>query len=281
MARARSLKPGFFMNEVLAEVDPLGRLLFQGLWCLADREGRLEDRPKRLKVEILPYDACDIEGLLQALQDRGFIVRYEVDGQRYILVANFTRHQNPHCKEAASSIPAPPEGHGSTVQAQCSHGADIGNSGTSRADSLNPIPLTPLPQPKDHRSSAAADSLSDGFEQFWAAYPAKKAKPNAVKAWAKLQPDERMQAEILVAIERGRASEEWARDRGRFIPYPATWLNQRRWEDEASSQGNGASSSTAWWQRAGFATEGDAADAGCWQSNWREFQDGQRVEVSA
>ncbi|OIQ80500.1 hypothetical protein GALL_377550 [mine drainage metagenome] len=42
-----------------------------------------------------------------------------------------------------------------------------------------------------------------------------------------------------------------------------------------------ASSSTAWWQRAGFATEGDAADAGCWQSNWREFQDGQRVEVSA
>lgn len=281
MARARSLKPGFFKNELLAEVEPLGRLLFQGLWCLADREGRLEDRPKRLKVEILPYDTCDVESLLQALRARGFIMRYEVDGQRYILVTNFTRHQNPHCKEAASSIPAPCEQQSSTVQAQCSYRADTGNSGTSRADSFNPIPLTPLPQPKDHRASADADSLSDGFEQFWAAYPAKKARPNAAKAWQKLHPDEHMQAAILAGIERDSDSEQWKRDGGRFIPHPATWLNQRRWEDEATAQGNGTSASTGWWQRAGFATEGAAADAGCWQSNWREFQGGQRVKVPA
>ena len=76
MARARSLKPGFFMNEVLAEIEPLGRLLFQGLWCLADREGRLDYRPKRLKAEILPYDDCNVEAQLQALHDRGFISRY-------------------------------------------------------------------------------------------------------------------------------------------------------------------------------------------------------------
>ena len=48
MARARNIKPGFFANENLAECDPLARLLFAGLWCLADREGRLEDRPKRI-----------------------------------------------------------------------------------------------------------------------------------------------------------------------------------------------------------------------------------------
>lgn len=135
---------------------------------------------------------------------------------------------------------------------------------------------------KPPRSSACAAALPDGFGQFWSAYPAKKAKPAAVKAWAKLHPDEQVQAAILAGIERERRSEQWTRDGGRFIPHPATWLNQRRWEDEAPTQGaNGTGSAIAWWQRAGFATEGDAADAGCWQSNWREFQDGRRAEVSA
>lgn len=68
MARARNIKPGFFANEDLAECDPLARLLFAGLWCLADREGRLEDRPKRIRAELLPYDSCDADELLNQLQ---------------------------------------------------------------------------------------------------------------------------------------------------------------------------------------------------------------------
>ena len=51
MARARNIKPSFFMNENLAECDPLARILFVGLWTLADRDGRLEDRPKPLRVQ--------------------------------------------------------------------------------------------------------------------------------------------------------------------------------------------------------------------------------------
>jgi len=54
VARARNIKPGFFKNDQLAECHPLARLLFAGLWCEADRAGRLKDRPKRLKVECLP-----------------------------------------------------------------------------------------------------------------------------------------------------------------------------------------------------------------------------------
>lgn len=107
MARSRNLKPGFFTNEELAEIDPLGRLLFQGLWCIADREGRLGDRPKKIKAEVLPYDECDVEALLLSLERRGFIVRYEVAGNRYIQVVNFGKHQNPHIKEAESTIPEP------------------------------------------------------------------------------------------------------------------------------------------------------------------------------
>ena len=50
MSRARNIKPAFFKNELLAELDAFDRLLFIGLWCLADREGRTEDRPKRIKM---------------------------------------------------------------------------------------------------------------------------------------------------------------------------------------------------------------------------------------
>lgn len=168
MARSRNIKPGFFSNEVLAELPPLTRLMFIGLWCLADREGRLQDRPKRIKHELLGYDdvtSVEVDQMLQQLHDNDFIIRYEVDGERYIQVTNFLKHQNPHCREQESTIPAPdtaqmelartaageavdPENGRenadnlqSTVQAQCKH-----DTSTEQArlipDSLNLIPDT-------------------------------------------------------------------------------------------------------------------------------------------
>jgi hypothetical protein len=107
MARSRNIKPGFFANDLLAEVPPLGRLLFAGLWTLADREGRLEDRPKKIRAQIFPYDECDVDGLLDELARRQFIQRYEVDGLRLIQVRTWHKHQNPHIKEPASTLPAP------------------------------------------------------------------------------------------------------------------------------------------------------------------------------
>lgn len=108
MARLRTLKPSFFTNDTLAEIPPLGRLLFQGLWCIADREGRLEDRPRKIKAEVLPYDDVDADGLLSELALRGFIVRYDAAGSACIQIVNFVKHQQPHYKEVASVLPPPP-----------------------------------------------------------------------------------------------------------------------------------------------------------------------------
>ena len=147
MARSRNIKPGFFLNDKLAECDPLARLLFAGLWCIADREGRLEDRPKRIKAEILPYDDCDVDKLLNQLAKQGFIIRYEIDDKRYIQISNFLKHQNPHIKEAASTIPPPPEvepapdeHHTSTVLAPEKHSSFPADSLNLIPDSLNLIP---------------------------------------------------------------------------------------------------------------------------------------------
>ena len=106
MARTRDIKPAFFNNEELSELKPLSRLLFIGLWCLADREGRLEDRPKRIKKEILGYDTCNCDSLLQSLHDSGFIDRYCVNDCKYIQIVNFAKHQKPHPNETKSVIPA-------------------------------------------------------------------------------------------------------------------------------------------------------------------------------
>ena len=108
MARARNIKPGFFKNELLAEMPPETRLLFIGLWCLADREGRFEDRPKKIKMELFPCDSINIEDGLSLLEKAGFLLRYEFEGKRYAQVVNFTKHQMPHHKEVPSEIPAPP-----------------------------------------------------------------------------------------------------------------------------------------------------------------------------
>jgi len=118
MSRARNIKPGFFKNERLAECDSLARILFVGLWCEADREGRLEDRPKRLRAEYLPYDDCDANALLDQLAEHGFIVRYMAGEAKYIQVLAFSKHQNPHIREPKSSIPAPDEHSAGTVQAE-------------------------------------------------------------------------------------------------------------------------------------------------------------------
>lgn len=148
MARARNIKPGFFRNADLVELPFEARLLFIGLWTMADREGRLEDRPKQIKMELFPADNVDCDGVLTSLAAIGMIQRYEVDGKRYIQVVSFTKHQNPHRDERPSTIPAygsvrinPDEHHASTVQAPCEPDADT-VAIVLNPDSLIPDPLT-------------------------------------------------------------------------------------------------------------------------------------------
>lgn len=107
--RSRNIKPGFFKNELLAELPPLARILFAGLWCMADRDGRLEDRPKRIKADCLPYDDCDVNGYLTELERLKFVARYEVGPLKLIQIKNFNKHQSPHNTEKSSNYPAPPD----------------------------------------------------------------------------------------------------------------------------------------------------------------------------
>ena len=76
-------------------------------------------------------------------------------------------------------------------------------------------------------------SITDRFDRFWNEYPRHVSKQNAFKAFEKLNPDEQLLESMLNAIVIQKRSEQWTKDNGQFIPHPATWINQKRWEDEA------------------------------------------------
>lgn len=210
MSRARNIKPGFFKNEDLVELPFEYRLLYIGLWTLADREGRMEDRPKRIKMEVFPADDVNIEAGLCALHSAGFVQRYEVDGRRYVSIPAWKKHQNPHCKESASKIPPPSKASASTVQARCKHGS-------SPADSLIPDSLipdssvgssTPDASPSNARDPAppgvGESPPASDLATVNPALPAVVALRKRGGVWLRLTPNN---PEIIAAIREGVALE--------------------------------------------------------------------------
>ena len=107
--RIRTVKPEFFTHADLADLDKISqlpiRLSFLGLWCCCDREGRFKWDPRRLGVQILPYDYVDFEIILDILNANGYIEKYEVDGKTYGWVPSFHRHQVINNREQESSLP--------------------------------------------------------------------------------------------------------------------------------------------------------------------------------
>lgn len=110
MPRIRNVKPEFFTDSDICEQPPLHRLLYVGLWCHADRDGRLEDKPRELKVKILPYDDCNVDAMLFDLHGAGFVIRYQVDGVRYLCIPKFPKHQKFNKDEKPRGLPGPEAG---------------------------------------------------------------------------------------------------------------------------------------------------------------------------
>jgi hypothetical protein len=152
MSRIRTIKPDFFRHECLYEAEretglPL-RVAYAGLWTVADREGRFRWRPRELKLDVLPYDDLDFSRVLDALATRGFVVSYEVDGQRYGVVPSFTKHQVVNNRERPSALPAPNEN------------SDLTREGT-REPRVNDASAT-RPSPSHSPSSSDSQGESEG-----------------------------------------------------------------------------------------------------------------------
>lgn len=103
-------------------------------------------------------------------------------------------------------------------------------------DMLDECPSpSPSPSPKDQKNkdtSAQQAEHVQSFERFWKFYPRKQGKQSALKSWLKIKPTDNLLNTIMAALTNQRASSDWLKDGGKFIPHASTWINQSRWEDE-------------------------------------------------
>lgn len=162
MARIRTIKPEFFKHDKLAELPALARLLFIGLWTIADREGRLENRPKRIKAEVLPYDDANVDEMLKQLREYGFITCYEVDGRDYIQIDNFIKHQHVFPREQASIIPEPSKHDTRKIQVSDEYLPSKIQASDEQLPSNCPVTAQYLPSRVDSLIAGELDSLIAG-----------------------------------------------------------------------------------------------------------------------
>lgn len=242
MARARNIKPGFFTNDMIAEMTPWARLTFIGLWTLADKAGRMLYRPKKIKMELFPGDNIDVEPLIEELIEHGFVEVYETDGITVLSVINFSKHQNPHPKEKESELPPKKPGE-STIRENKRQAAESNGPAAKRPDPAVLIPDVLIPDsgcPDTKNGAAAPDVVvpppskapgyTDEFEAFWSEWP--KGKGNKKKAfdqWKRLRPDADLQAVIRDRVQAWKKTRKWQQG---YITHAERWLRDRGWEDD-------------------------------------------------
>lgn len=229
VARIRTIKPTFFVNDELAHLEPIVRLLFIGLWTVADREGRLEDRPMRIKAEVMPFDNIDIAASLTALENAGMIIRYQVNDRKFIEINNFRKHQKPHPKESPSTIPPCREEELlSREKVDPSREKDV----SSRVD--NGL-WTHGHMDNTHMEACQprhAPSVRVSFGEFWNLFPKKINRGLAEQAWNETATSPELAAEIITSLSEKLSHPDYQAEGGRYVPNAAKWLRERRWLDE-------------------------------------------------
>lgn len=213
----------------MVSLSPFARLLYIGMWnfTLCDH-GHVADDAMKLKLQILPMDNVDINELLAEIMTQGRVIRVVAgDGRSYLLIKRFEDHQKidprwktrcPACAQQDSLTPAETPVSFTEPQRD-SPELPLGREGMGRDGKVKEAPSKP----------PASKPTVSRFDQFWEWYPRKVGKEAAKKAWDKARTKTDQQ-NILDGIERYRLDPNLPAKE--FIPHPATWLNEGRWDDE-------------------------------------------------
>jgi len=236
------IRDSFWTDTYIEKLTPDEKLLFIYLLTnpLCNVAGVYEIRAKRIGFET-GYDVEVVETILKRFERDKKILRFE----DWIVVVNHIKNQslNPSiiqgCERIFNELPQ-----------------DMSQAVTGwvQAGLLNLTLLNlTLPNPTLRKKAArggggknnvstldtdciqASSSTDDGFVEFWTNYPRKIGKGAAEKSWGKLKPPLEI---VISAIHEQKKTNQWSRENGQFIPHPATWLNQKRWEDEVETFSN-------------------------------------------
>jgi hypothetical protein len=226
MARIRNIKPDFWTDEKLVELEPWERLLFIGIWNFVDDEGFMPYSPKRIKMQVFPGDSLEVSRGVQSLISIGAITLYDSEAGKILKVTNWSKHQKV-------SNPSPSK----------YRSLELSVDTTEPLESAEPAPEPVANSPKStepsrevhtegEREGGRNKDLSrslDEFDRWYSRYPKKEAKGNARKAFIKARQS--VSLDVLMAGVDQYAASIKGKDR-QFIALPATWLNAERWTDE-------------------------------------------------
>jgi hypothetical protein len=205
------------------------RLVYTWLlpWC--DDDGRMPGHPLKILANVVPnegFTLIEIQKILTELSRVGLIIWYsplgpvshplQISDDLFIQVLDWDKYQHIRKDRYKSSI--------YPKFTECQPVDNQTETNGCQSAYLISSP-SPLPTPSHNH-------LDNGFQKFWQIYPKKKSKGDAEKAWDRIKPDEQLVIKMLTTIEALRRSEEWIKEKGKYIPYPATWLNAKGWEDE-------------------------------------------------
>jgi hypothetical protein len=218
----RILKESICVSDSIDQLSWFEEVLFYRLIVSCDDYGRYDGRPAIIKNRLFPLKENltlkNVSAAINKLASAGLVVLYEFEGKPFLCLPTWNEHQTVRAKR--SKYPAPEDGV-KTSEIICKQvQADV-----------------PVIQ-SNTKSNTVSESVSEtdtrtarqdaGFEKFWAAYPKKVGKQAALSAYKKVKvPVDTM----ISAVEAQKRSAQWTKENGRYIPNPATWLNQGRWED--------------------------------------------------
>lgn len=180
----------------------------------------------------MPYDTAVIERSLKELIEMG-VLTLEGDvllQKRMVYDGELSETRAAAAKQRGSKTSAKPEQNSSKRPAKSQQNTEneyeYENEIESEDDREND-------RAGDRASSSHQRSaVEERFDLFWAAYPKKTGKGYARKIFLKIAPSKELFERMMAALEKAKRCEQWVKDRGQYIPYPSTWLNQERWDDD-------------------------------------------------
>jgi len=228
MARIRTIKPEFFSSADICELSPVARLLYISFWCEADREGRLEWKPKTFKLRYFPADNNkEFDAAITELSASDLIEIYEIEGKIYCQIPTFTEHQVINNRESDSIIPEKPLNYEENSQ-----NIDASIKDFTRESGVKAEGRKEGREGKGKEGAQIKNLLNARFEEFYSKYPKKIDKKKALAAFNKIKPDDLKFKRIMRGLEK---QIDWRNSaRGQFIPewkHPTTWLNGDNWDD--------------------------------------------------
>ena len=234
MARKRMIDPGIWGSEDFSKLSTLAKLVFIGLFSNADDEGRGRAKAAYIKSTLFPYDddkempATNIDKALSEIASNMSVTFYLHGENEYYSLDKWEDWQVIN-RPTPSKIPPFTEDslrtHGGLTEDSLPIEKNrIEQEKKGIEKNITTSPRAKEPSPKERHEET--------FKEFWSAYPKKRSKNDALKAWLKLKPDTALFEKIMSAIAEFKGSHDWQREDGQFIPYPASWLRAGGWEDE-------------------------------------------------